>query len=74
MAKRKLKKELEKEVEELKSEKRKLVQNIEGIFHILHEDYLINKGELFELMELLDKYKSPECLLLSDGASPIMNP
>tara|TARA_R110002051_G_scaffold219319_1_gene283158 strand:- start:160 stop:381 length:222 start_codon:yes stop_codon:yes gene_type:complete len=72
--KRKLKKELEQEVEELKSEKRKLVQNIEGIFHILHEDYLINKDELSELMELLDKYKSPESLLLSDGASPIMNP
>tara|TARA_R110002110_G_scaffold5845_3_gene29811 strand:+ start:216 stop:440 length:225 start_codon:yes stop_codon:yes gene_type:complete len=74
MVKRKLKKELEKEVEELKSEKRKLVQNIEGIFHILHDDCFVNKDELSELMELLDKYKSPECLLLSDEASSIIQP
>ena len=70
--KKKLKKELEKEVEELKSEKRKLVQNIEDVFHMLHDGCLVNKDELSELMELLKKYKSPECLLLSDGASSII--
>ena len=70
--KRKLKKELEQEVEELKSEKRKLVQNIEGIFHILREECLVSKDELSELMGFLDKHKSPEWFLLSAEVSAII--
>jgi hypothetical protein len=70
-----MKKQLEKlknEIKELKSDKRKLVHNIEGIFHILHDDCLVNKDELSELLELLNKYKSPECLLLSAEVSSII--
>jgi len=48
----------EKEVKDLKSENRKLVQQIRDIFHILREEFLISKDELPELLELLDKYKS----------------
>jgi len=48
----------EKEVKDLKSENRKLVQQIRDIFHILREEFLISKDELPELLELLDKHKS----------------
>ena len=55
--KRKLK-SYEEELEDLKSENRKLVQQIRDIFHILREEFLISKDELPELLELLDKHKS----------------
>ena len=48
----------EEEVKDLKSENRKLVQQIRDIFHILREEFLISKDELPELLELLDKHKS----------------
>jgi len=51
-------KSYEEELEDLKSENRKLVQQIRDIFHILREEFLISKDELPELLELLDKHKS----------------
>jgi len=51
-------KKLELEIKKLKGEKRKLVQHIEDIFHMLRERLLVSKDELSELLELLNKYKS----------------
>jgi len=45
----------EKEIEELKSKNRKLVQQIKDIFYMLHEEFLISKDELPELLDLLKK-------------------
>ena len=47
-------KSYEEELEDLKSENRKLVQQIRDIFHILREEFLISKDELPELLDLLE--------------------
>jgi len=48
----------EEEVKNLKSENRKLVQQIRDVFHMLYEEFLISKDELPELLDLLEKYES----------------
>jgi len=58
MNQKRTRKSYEEELEDLKSENRKLVQQIRDIFHILREEFLISKDELPELLELLDKHKS----------------
>jgi len=44
----------EEEVKNLKSENRKLVQQIRDVFHMLYEEFLISKDELSELLDLLE--------------------
>ena len=48
----------ENEINDLRSENRKLVQYIEDLFYMLREELLITKDELSDLLELLEKYKT----------------
>jgi hypothetical protein len=45
-----------KELEDLRSENRKLVLQISDIFHMLRDEALIEEGELSDLLNILNKY------------------
>jgi len=49
-------KSYEEELEDLRSENRKLVLQISDIFHMLRDEALIEEGELSELLNILNKY------------------